>query len=168
MTMHHRLRRGVGLLALLGVIGAATGQVPSPLLDSPPLTTLAGQPLSPGAWPGAATVVVFWSVDCAYCQRHNSRIAQLHATVDPQRLKVLGVAEGGDAAAARQEAARRDWRFPMVIDDGRLRARFTPRRVVPMTCLLAADGRLAQCIPGEMSEADVMALASVPWSGSAR
>ena len=90
------------------------------------------------------------------------------SAVDPQRLKVLGVVEGGDAAAARQEAARRDWRFPMVIDDGRLRARFTPRRVVPMTCLLAVDGRLAQCIPGEMSEADVMALASVPWAGPAR
>ena len=45
MTMHHRLRRGVGLLALLGVIGAATAQVPFPLSDSPPLTTLAGQPL---------------------------------------------------------------------------------------------------------------------------
>lgn len=168
MTMRHGLRRGGVLLALAGVVGAAAGQVTFPLSDSPPLTTLAGQPLSPGAWRGVPTVVVFWSVDCAYCQRHNSRIAQLHATADPQGLQVLGVAEGGDAAAARQEAARRGWRFPMVTDDGHLRARFTPRRVVPMTCLLAADGRLAQCIPGEMSEADVMALASAPWAGPAR
>lgn len=125
----------------------------------PALTTLNGQVLPSTRWAGVPAVVVFWSTDCGYCKRHNDRVAQLHATVDPRRLQVLGVVEGGDAEGARQLAATRGWRFPIVRDEVGLRGRFTPRRVVPMTCVLNADGRLRQCIPGEMSEADVTELA---------
>lgn len=168
-----RTRRALGRLCALLVLTAAAGlasapaSAQAPLQDLSSFPVLAGPPLPDGAWGGVPTVLVFWSVDCAYCQRHNARIAQLQAAVDPQRLRVLGVLEGGDVEAARQEVARRGWHFPVVIDDGRLRPRFTLRRMVPMTCLLAADGRLHQCIPGEMSEADVMALAQTRWAGSA-
>ena len=43
------------------------------------------------------------------------------------------------------------YRFLVVADYGRMRTRFTERRVLPMTCIVAADGRLQQCIPGEMA-----------------
>ena len=48
-----------------------------------------------------------------------------------------------------------------VQDDGRLRGRFTERRVIPMTCTVAADGRVQRCIPGEMAEDDVLELARI-------
>lgn len=166
MRTRRALRRGCALWVLAVAAGVASAQVP--LQDLASFPVLAGPPLPDGAWGGVPTVLVFWSVDCAYCKRHNARIAQLQAAVDPQRLRVLSVLEGGNVEAARQEVARRGWQFPVLIDDGRLRARFTPRRMVPMTCLLVADGRLHQCIPGEMSEADVTELAQTRWAGPAR
>ena len=53
------------------------------------------------------------------------------------------------------------YRFPVVQDDGRLRGRFTERRVVSVTCTVAADGRVQQCIPGEMAQDDVLELARI-------
>lgn len=145
--------------ALMLGAGSVAAQPEGTPIAWPPLTTLRGEALAPTRWAGVPAVVVFWSTDCGYCKRHNDRVAQLQAQVDPRRLQVLGVVEGGDAEGARQLAATRGWRFPIVLDDVGLRGRFTPRRVVPMTCVLHADGRLHQCIPGEMSEADVMELA---------
>jgi hypothetical protein len=42
---------------------------------------------------------------------------------------------------------------------------FTPRRVIPMTCVLDRSGTLRELIPGEMTESDVLGLAR--WAGKA-
>jgi hypothetical protein len=42
-----------------------------------------------------------------------------------------------------------------------LRSQLTDRRVIPMTCLVDRNGRPGLCIPGEMAEADVLALAKL-------
>ena len=70
----------------------------------------------------------------------------------------MGVVLDANAAAARQTMMVHGHRFPVVVDDGRLRARFTERRVIPMTCIVGGDGRLLQCIPGEMARDDVLGL----------
>jgi hypothetical protein len=77
-----------------------------------------------------------------------------------QSLRVLGVALDTDEAAVRRYMASNDFSFPVALDGGVLRKRFTQRRVIPMTCLLDAQGRLVQAIPGEMAQDDVMELAS--------
>ena len=41
------------------------------------------------------------------------------------------------------------------------RAQFTSRRVLPLTCVVSAEGRLLQAIPGEMTLEDVMSLAAL-------
>ena len=64
-----------------------------------------------------------------------------------------------DAALVRRYLQQTGHGFPTVADGTSLRARFTARRVIPMTCTLAADGRLLQAIPGEMGEDDVLGLA---------
>ena len=64
-----------------------------------------------------------------------------------------------DGVDARKYMHAQGYRFPVVQDDGRLRRRFTERRVIPMTCTVAADGRVQQCIPGKMAEDDVLNLA---------
>ena len=46
--------------------------------------------------------------------------------------------------------------FPVAMDRGVLRQRLTPRRVIPMTCVLHHLGRQVQAIPGEMSADDVL------------
>ena len=63
-----------------------------------------------------------------------------------------------DAAGVRRYMQANGYRFPVVLDEGLLRHRFTSRRVVPMTCLVDRQGRLMQSIPGEMAESDVLGL----------
>jgi thiol-disulfide isomerase/thioredoxin len=106
-------------------------------------------------------VVVFWATYCPYCKRHNAHIDKLHSAVQGQSVRVLGVALDSDADAVRRYMASNAYRFPVALDGGRLRQRLTPRRVIPMTCLLDRQGRLLQAIPGEMVEDDVMGLIRV-------
>ncbi len=160
---HHWTRRRWLGVALAGQMGwtalPARAAGPAEVIDWPALVDIAGRTVAADSWQGIPAVLVFWATDCAYCRRHNAHVDRLFRSVDPQRLRVMGVVMEADAAAARHYMAAQDYRFPVVADNGRLRARFTPRRVVPMTCTVGADGRLLQCIPGEMAEDDVLGLA---------
>ena len=132
---------------------------PAGVLDWPTLVTIEGQTLAPEHWRGRPAVVVFWATYCAFCKRHNAHIDKLFRSVDADRLRILGVVMDADGVDARKYMHAQGYRFPVVQDDGRLRGRFTARRVIPMTCTVAADGRVQQCIPGEMAEDDVLELA---------
>ncbi len=143
---------------------AATASVsawaaPAPPIAWPALQGPDGRAVDVAGWRGVPMVVVFWATWCAFCERHNARIDKLHRTLDPARLRVLGVALDSDGAAVQQYLRRHDHRFPVVLEGGVLRSRFTARRIIPMTCTVDADGQLRQCIPGEMAEDDVMELA---------
>ena len=131
------------------------------VLDWPTLVTIEGQTLAPERWRGRPAVVVFWATYCAFCKRHNAHIDKLFRSVDADRLRILGVVMDADRAVARQTMQAQGYRFPVVQDDGRLRGRFSERRVIPMTCTVAVDGRVQQCIPGEITEDDVLELARI-------
>ncbi|MFN0184161.1 MAG: TlpA disulfide reductase family protein [Aquabacterium sp.] len=124
----------------------------------PTLQPVVGPPIEPAQLDGRPVILVFWATWCGFCERHNARIERLHRAVDPQALRIVGMAIDGDAASVARLARQRGWTFPQVLDEGRLRPRFTPRRLVPMTCVVDAQGQPQPCIPGEMSEDDVMAL----------
>ena len=124
----------------------------------PAITLLDGSSLSPQSWQGQPAVVVFWATWCAFCKRHNAHVEALYRAHGAQ-LRVLGIALDRDAGAVRQALARNGWTFPVALDDGSLRARLTPRRVIPMTCLIDRQGRLQQALPGEMAADDVLGLA---------
>jgi hypothetical protein len=71
------------------------------------------------------------------------------------------VAQDADAERVRRYMAGNRYEFPVALDGGTLRQRLTPRRVIPMTCVIDPQGRLLQAIPGEMHEEDVLGLARV-------
>ena len=137
----------------------AQGAEPAGVIDWPPLVDIEGRAIAVESWRGIPAVIVFWTTSCAFCKRHNAHIDRLFRSADGSGLHVMGVVLDSDAAAARQYMKVQGYRFPVVVDDGRLRARFTERRVIPMTCTVAGDGRLLQCIPGEMAQDDVLGLA---------
>jgi thiol-disulfide isomerase/thioredoxin len=144
----------------LGLSGGAHALDAAQRLDWPAMVSITGEAIEPGRGPAVPMVVVFWATWCAYCRRQNSHVDKLHRLVDPQRLRVLGVVIDGDAASARRYMDRAGFSFPVVLDEGRLRRQFTERRMVPMTCTVDRNGLRGLCIPGEMSESDVMGLAN--------
>lgn len=149
----------------LGVAGAAAGpgvfaQAPAHRsIEWPPLRSVSGEELPPAHWVGLPVVVVFWATWCGYCRRHNAHLDKLQRSVDPGRLRVLGVALDRQPAEVRRYLQHNGYGFTAVADGSALRERFTARRVIPLTCTVGADGRLLQAIPGEMSADDFMGLA---------
>ena len=164
--LRHVHRRAC-LLAGLGLAAGAAPALAQPAAAAigdavalPPLRLLDGRLLAPAALRDTALVLVFFTTDCPYCRRHNAHVDQLAQASRGRALRVIGVAGDRDPEAVRAYLQRNGYRFDVAMDDGgALRARLTARRVVPMTCVLDRGGRLREVIPGEMAEADVMALA---------
>ena len=150
-----------GAVAPLARLADAQTTEAAPAIEWPEIHLLDGRTLSAGSWHGQSAVIVFWATYCPYCKRHNARVDKLHRATQGQALRVLGVALDGDSDAVRRYMAGNGYQFPVTMDDGTLRKRFTARRVIPMTFVLDRQGRLLQAIPGEMAEDDVLGLARV-------
>lgn len=124
-----------------------------------PLPLLGG-----GQWrpvPGQATIVVFWSTTCPFCQRHNQHVQKLHEALAGRAATVLGAARDRDEAAVAAYRARHGLSFPVTLAWRELAATLSPRRVIPLTVTVDRDGRLHEVIPGEMFESDVLGLAAL-------
>lgn len=147
---------GAGLgLALPHAMAAAE---PRPVVW-PAVRTLDGQPL-PAPWlQGRATLVVFFSTSCAFCRRHIARLALLQQGQPALALQVLLAAQDSPVAAVPAYLVEQGWRFTTTLDSSPLHAALSPRRVVPLTCVIDRAGLLREVIPGEMAEDDVMGLA---------
>ncbi len=148
-----------GLASTFGV-SAGAAVTKGERVEWPPVLLLDGRKIEPADWKGKAAVVVFWSVDCAYCRRHNARLDKLYRELQASgsKLQILGVATDTDAQAVRSFLLDKDYRFPVTLDKG-LRAQLTERKVVPMTVLIDRQGLFLMAIPGEMSEDDLLGLA---------
>lgn len=127
----------------------------------PEIRLLDGRVLAAPALRQRATVLVFFSTTCPFCKRHNQHVQKLatHAASAGLALQVLGVAQDRDADDVRRHMAQHGLRFDVSLDEQPLRASLSPRRIIPLTCVLDREGRLRELIPGEMSEDDVLGLA---------
>lgn len=123
------------------------------------VTLLDGSPWAPK--PGHAQVIVRWATWCGYCRRHNVHVNALVQALGDAPLQVLGVATDRDPQAVRRHVAVHGYRFPVTLDDTAFSSMSAGRRVIPLTITVDRQGRLREIIPGEMAEADVLALAAL-------
>ena len=151
----------LGLATVLPTLAPAQSAETGAPIDLPVISVLGGDKIDPASWRGKPAIVVFWATHCPYCKRHNAHIEKLYRATQGQSLRVLGVALDTDVAAVRRYMAVNGYSFPVTLDGGVLRQRLTPRRVIPMTCVLDRLGRVVQAIPGEMAEDDVLGFARV-------
>lgn len=149
---------GVVAAALLAVMPHGAGAAGPVTVTWPTVKLVDGGMLDSGRLSASPVVVVFWATWCGFCERHNARVERLHRSLQGGAPQVLGVAIDGNPASVGRMARERGWTFPVTVDTGALRSQFTSRRLVPMTCIVGSAGQLKQCIPGEMSDDDVMSL----------
>lgn len=135
-------------------------------VEWPALRLLDGSVLAPQAWSDRAAVVVFWATWCPFCTRHNPRVDALARAVAGRPMRVIGASLDRDPDLVRRHVREHGLGFAMTMDAQPLRTAFgLVRRVTPTTVVVDRRGRFVQAIPGEMSDEDVMALAS--WAGEA-
>lgn len=160
-----RIDRRRSLQRLAGVAAAlsaaplhAAPTAPGQLVPWPEVALLDGPPLGAESWRDRAAVVVFWSITCPFCRRHNQHVERLHRAAAGRPLQVLGVARERDAAAVRRYAAAQGYSFPITLDTQPLAEVLSTRRLIPLTVTVDRQGRLKQVLPGEMFEDDVLDL----------
>lgn len=126
----------------------------------PEVQLLGGGTLSAAHWQGRAAVVVFWSLTCPFCRRHNAHIEKLHRAAQAAGLPltVLGVVRERDANAVARHVQQHGYTFANTLDMTALAAALSDRKMVPVTAVVDRQGRLKQVLPGEMFEEDVMEL----------
>lgn len=134
----------------------ATPAAPGEAVRWPEITLLDGARWSPAS--GRTQVVVFWSVSCPFCKRHNAHVDKLYRAAGDAGPQVLTVSRDRDPAAVRRYLAANGYAFPVSMDHDALSGALAARRIIPLTLLVDRHGRLRQAIPGEMFEEDVMEL----------
>ncbi len=161
MSIARRQCLAVGLGAAMPLASLAAAARSGDVVEWPAITLLDGSTWAPSSWQGLPAVVVFWATWCAHCQRHNAHIDKLYRTLAGRSLRIVGAAIDGDTGSVHRYMASHGYAFPVTLDVEPTRSLLTVRRSVPLTCTIDARGRLKQAIPGEMSEADVLELASL-------
>jgi thiol-disulfide isomerase/thioredoxin len=105
-----------------------------------------------------AVVVVFWSITCPFCRRHNPHVEKLRAAAVGKPLVVLTVSRDADAAAVARHLREQGLNFAVTLDYTPMSEALSTRRVTPLTATVGRDGRVRQVIAGEMFEEDVLEL----------
>ena len=145
----------------------AANSVPSQMVWPKRLEFIDNPPMSPANFQAMTTVLVFFSIDCPYCSRHNQRLNKL-ALQNGGRMRVFGAASDTDTDALRRYRDSQGLKFPIAAGAQALRELVTPRRVSPFTAVIATDGTFKERIPGEMTEEDILGLARWAATGDQR
>ncbi len=140
-------------------------------------TPARAQPVAPGdrvAWPAVrlidgqtwpapagAAVVVFFSITCPFCRRHNAHVEKLRRNLAGRGPALLGVARDRDVSLVKRYMQDNALGFPVTMDHAALAAMLATRNVIPLTVTIDRHGRMRQAIPGEMFEDDVLELAAL-------
>jgi peroxiredoxin len=148
-------------LVALAASGVGLGLHAAPALPGAPiawpeLKLLDGRRFGAAQFEGRAAVVVFWSMTCPFCKRHNQHLEKLHRAAAGKALVVLGVSRDRDTAAVERYAAAQGYSFPITQDYAALAAVLSTRNMIPLTITADRQGRLKQVFPGEMFEEDLM------------
>lgn len=156
MTVTRRTAAAVMLSA--GLAAHAVTVQPGDRVQWPTVRLLDGRNWSAADAKDKAVIVVFWSITCPFCRRHNPHVEKLRAAAVGKPLVVLTVSRDADAAAVARHLREQGLNFAVTLDYALMSEALSTRRVTPLTVTVGRDGRVRQVIAGEMFEEDVLEL----------
>lgn len=135
---------------------AATPEV-GDAVQLPAVTLLDGKTLSAQELNKGPVVIEYWASWCPFCARQNPYLQKLHEKAQGSNLRVLSVSIDKKPEDASAYMQNKGYTFPVAMETPELREVFGKRRVIPKIFVIA-DGKVAEVIPGEMFEEDVLEL----------
>ena len=106
------------------------------------LTALSGEELTLSSFEGALVLLNFWATWCPPCVEEMPSLQNLHDRLDRHELSVLGVNVQEDPETVAEFVERLELAFPIVLDRSGAVSRRYAVRGMPMSYLIAPDGRV--------------------------
>ena len=153
------LLAGVGVVACVAVAPLAQAAVKvGDSVELPEIQLLDGRTLSKGHFTGKPVIIAYWASWCPYCSRQNPYVQKLWKQSQGRGLEILTVSIDRVEGDAVDYVRKHDYTFPVAMETEALRKALGKRKVIPNIFVIKADGRIAEVIPGEMFEEDVLDL----------
>ncbi len=150
-----RVNRTVALLLSLMCVALSVHAAPAAksLLDKPaPSFTridMNGNRVSPRAYRGKVILLNFWATWCIPCSLELPRFGEWQNHYGIEGLQVIAVSMDDSPSPVRAFVRKLKPDFPVVMGDARLGTRYGGILGLPVTFLIARDGRVSARIEGE-------------------
>ncbi|MGB3289695.1 MAG: TlpA disulfide reductase family protein [Burkholderiaceae bacterium] len=164
------LLASVGLAASVAVAAPAQADVAvGDVVTLPEVRLMDGRVLPEGYFKGKPVIVEYWASWCPYCGRQNPYLQKLWEKAQGQGLEVLTVSIDKKEADASDYLRKHAYTFPVAMETPALREALGKAKVIPYILVIKPDGKVAEKIPGEMFEEDVLDLIKyAPAPGKAK
>jgi cytochrome c biogenesis protein CcmG, thiol:disulfide interchange protein DsbE len=153
-------KRKAALLVLLMCFAALVCATPAPtslLHKAAPAFTrndLNGNRVNLRDYRGKVILLNFWATWCGPCRLELPRFAEWQKQYGPEGLQVISVSMDDSARPVRAFVHKLNLNYPVLLGDGKLGTRYGGILGLPVTFLIARDGRVS----ARMGEGDLPAM----------
>lgn len=158
---------GLALAGGLGFVAPAPAAQVGDHVALPEVRLLDGTAIPEGHFNGKPVIIEYWASWCPFCARQNPYVQKLWSQAKERGLKMLTISIDANEADAVDYLRKHQYTFPAAMETQALRDALGKRKVVPHIFVIEADGRIAESIPGEMFEEDVLDLIKYAPASSA-
>lgn len=135
-----------GAAAAAPALSPGSGEA-APALE---LKDLEGRPQSLAAHRGKVVLVNFWATWCEPCRREMPSIQRLRARLAGKRFAVMAVNTDEPESRVRQFLTQTQLDLPVVMDPNKTVTREWGVRMLPVTFIIGADGRIRYRLVGDL------------------
>jgi thiol-disulfide isomerase/thioredoxin len=124
----------------------------------PDITLVDGTVVPASQLHGKPVLIEYWASWCPFCARQNPYWQKLHEAARGKNIEILSVSIDKKPDDAVQYLRKHNYSFHAALETPQLRQVFGKRKVIPQVFVIQPDGKVAEVIPGEMFEEDVLDL----------